>query len=72
MVSTTRFSDGFDMPQLAGGASVAGPIILISGGGGMHLDAADLMAGPTFQLKASTTDLSHWAGLGDFAVDHST
>ncbi len=27
----------FDMPQPAGGAYVAGPIILISGGGGVHL-----------------------------------
>ncbi len=39
---------------------------------GLQLEAADLMAGQTYQLRAATNDLSHWSGLGDFIVEETT
>ena len=39
---------------------------------GLQLEAADLMAGQTYQLRAATNDFSHWAGLGDFIAADTT
>ena len=47
-------------------------MIALGPSNGLHLEAADLMAGQTYQLRAATTDLFHWAGLGDFIVGDTT
>jgi len=47
-------------------------MIALGPSNGLQLEAADLMAGQTYQLKASTTDLSHWSGLGNFIVEETT